>query len=77
MLDRKQLPAFMQLPYKFDMDKILSAFEQFQDTTTYQDLNYNNPDASYLQLGKEKEFHLNQFIPKDEQGKGASDFYRH
>ena len=62
MLDRKQLPAFMQLPYKFDMDKILSAFEQFQDTTTYQDLNYNNPDASYLQLGKEKEFHLNKFI---------------
>ena len=76
LLDRKQLPAFLKLPYKFDMEKILNAFEQFQDTSTYQDLNYNNPDASYLQLGKEKEFHLNKFIREDEQGKGASDFYR-
>lgn len=76
LLDRKQLPAFLKLPYKFDMEKILNAFERFQDTSTYQDLNYNNPDASYLQLGKEKEFHLNKFIREDEQGKGASDFYR-
>lgn len=76
LLDRKQLPAFMKLPYKFDMDQILQAFDQFQDTTQYQDLNYNNPDAAYLQLGKEKEFHLNKFIHEDEQGKGASDFYR-
>ena len=76
LLDRKQLPAFLKLPYKFDMEKILNAFEQFQDTSTYQDLNYNNPDASYLQLGKEKEFHLNKFIREDEQGKGASEFYR-
>ena len=29
-----------------------------------------------MQLGKEKEFHLNKFIREDEQGKGASDFYR-
>ena len=76
LLDRKQLPAFMKLPYKFDMEQILHAFDQFQDTTQYQDLNYNNPDAAYLQLGKEKEFHLNKFIREDEQGKGASDFYR-
>ena len=27
-LDRKQLPAFMKLPYQFDMDKILEAFEK-------------------------------------------------
>ena len=76
LLDRKQLPAFMKLPYKFDMEQILHAFDQFQDTTQYQDLNYNNPDAAYLQLGKEKEFHLNKFIREDEQGKGASEFYR-
>ena len=76
LLDRKQLPAFMKLPYQFDMDKILEAFKPFQDTTTYQDLNYKNPDAAYLQLGKEKEFHLNKFIREDEQGKGASNFYR-
>ena len=76
LLDRKQLPAFMKLSYQFDMDKILKAFKPFQDTTTYQDLNYKNPDAAYLQLGKEKEFHLNKFIREDEQGKGASDFYR-
>jgi hypothetical protein len=76
LLDRKQLPAFMKLPYQFDMDKILEAFEPFRDTTTYQDLNYKNPDAAYLQLGKEKEFHLNKFIHKDEQGQGTSNFYR-
>ena len=61
LLDRKQLPAFMKLSYQFDMDKILKAFKPFQDTTTYQDLNYKNPDAAYLQLGKEKEFHLNKY----------------
>lgn len=76
LLDRKQLPAFMKLPYQFDMDKILEAFEPFRDTTTYQDLNYKNPDAAYLQLGKEKEFHLNKFIHEDEQGQGTSNFYR-
>lgn len=76
LLDRKQLPAFIKLPYQFDMNKILEAFEPFRNVDGYQDLNYNNPDAAYLHLGKEKEFHLNKFIHDNEVGKGFSDFYR-
>jgi hypothetical protein len=58
------------------MDKISEAFESFKNFDIYQDLNYNNPDASYLQLGKEKEFHLNKFVHEDEIGKGVSEYYR-
>lgn len=76
LLDRKNLPAFIKLSYQFDINKILEAFEPFKNIELYQDLNYNNPDAAYLQLGREKEFHLNKFIGEDEIGKGSSEYYR-
>jgi hypothetical protein len=46
LLDRKHLPALIKLSYQFDMDKISEAFESFKNFDIYQDLNYNNPDAS-------------------------------
>ena len=47
LLDRKQLPAFHILPYKFDMEKILNAFKVFEDINSYDDLNASNPDSAY------------------------------
>ena len=54
MLDRKQLPAFMKLPYQFEMEKILEAFEPFKDYRKYDDLNGGSSEAEYGKLCKEK-----------------------
>jgi hypothetical protein len=78
MLDRKQLPAFLQLPYKFDMEKILQEFEKFKNINLYDDLNASNPDSAYGDFynSSTKLDHLKKFADSDEDVTKGSQFYR-
>jgi hypothetical protein len=80
-LDRKELPPFIKLPFKFDMDKILEAFEPFKDFNKYNDLNGNACNAEYAELATEKRNHLAKFVHdseliKFENAAYASEFYK-
>ena len=78
LLDRKQLPAFHILPYKFDMEKILSAFKVFEDINLYDDLNASNPDSAYGDFynSSTKLDHLKKFAETSEDVTKGSQFYR-
>jgi hypothetical protein len=78
LLDRKQLPAFVKLPYKFDMDKILYEFERFKDISLYDDLNASNPDSAYGDFynSSAKLDHLKKFAKAKEDVTRGSQFYR-
>lgn len=78
LLDRKQLPAFMKLTYKFDMEKILYEFEKFKDISLYDDLNASNPDSAYGDFynSSAKLDHLKKFAESDEDVTKGSQFYK-
>lgn len=78
LLDRKQLPAFHILPYKFDMEKILNAFKVFEDINSYDDLNASNPDSAYGDFynSSTKLDHLKKFAETGEDVTRGSQFYR-
>jgi len=78
LLDRKQLPAFLKLPYKFDMDRILYEFEKFKDIDQYEDLNASNPDSAYGDFynSSSKLEHLKKFAETGEDVTKGSQFYR-
>jgi len=78
LLDRKQLPGFLKLPYRFDMDKLLTAFEKFNDPNLYNDLDASNPDSAYGDFynSKTKLDHLKKFADTSEDVAQGSKFYR-
>jgi hypothetical protein len=78
LLDRKQLPAFVKLPYQFDMDKILYEFEKFKDISLYDDLNASNLDSAYGDFynSSAKLDHLKKFAEAGEDVTRGSQFYR-
>lgn len=78
LLDRKQLPSFLKLPYHFDMDKILYEFKKFEDTNLYDDLNSSNPDSAYGDFynSSSKLEHLKKFAEVNEDVSKGSQFYR-
>ena len=73
LLDRKQLPPFATLAYKFDMNKIQEAFAKFHNTP-YDDLNFQNPDSAYGDFynSKAKLEHLKKFTTNGEYYKQLS-----
>lgn len=78
LLDRKQLPPFIKLSYKFNMDKILEEFKKFEDIALYDDLNSNNPDSAYGDFynSSSKLEHLKKFAEEGEDVTRGSQFYR-
>jgi hypothetical protein len=78
LLDRKQLPAFLKLPYKFDMHKILLEFKKFENIDAYDDLNSTNPDSAYGDFynSSSKLEHLKKFAEQTEDVTKGSQFYR-
>jgi len=77
-LDRKELPYFKKLDYKFDMKKLLEAFEPFRDVSLYDDLNASNPDSAYGDFynSESKLKHLKKFAKTDEDVINGSQYYR-
>lgn len=78
LLDRKQLPSFIKLPYQFDIDKILYEFKKFEDIALYDDLNSSNPDSAYGDFynSSSKLEHLKKFAEASEDVTKGSQFYR-
>lgn len=78
LLDRKQLPPFLKLPYQFDINKILVEFEKFRDLDLYDDLNPSNPKSAYGDFynSSTKLEHLKKFINEKEQAIYGSEFYK-
>jgi hypothetical protein len=78
LLNRKQLPAFLKLPYQFDMNKLLTAFEKFSNPELYNDLDASNPDSAYGDFynSKTKLDHLKKFANTSENVSQGSKFYR-
>lgn len=78
LLDRKQLPAFLKLPYQFDMTKVLNEFEKFSNISIYDDLNASNPDSAYGDFynSSSKLEHLKKFASNNEDVTKGSQFYR-
>lgn len=64
--DRKSLPIFGKLPYKFDMERLLDAFRPFADPAHYNDLNGQADDAEFGELCKQKRSLHAQFLHDDE-----------
>jgi len=77
-LDRKELPYFKKLDYRFDMNKLLEAFEPFRDASLYDDLNASNPDSAYGDFynSASKLEHLKKFAKSDEDVINGSQHYR-
>ncbi len=66
LLDRKDLPGILKLPYKFDITKMLQAFEAFSDIHLYNDLDGQNAGAEYsLLCQKKRELH-EKFVSTEE-----------